>query len=396
MKNTFRFFGLSLMVVLAFSCDNVSESYVCGIHKDTLEVAKVMMQNYVDQSYYAGISTLVLKDGEEAFRSLHGYSNLENGFELQENDLFRIFSMSKPITAAALMVLYDEGKFQLDDPVSKYIPEFKDMTVWDGEAEVPVEREITVRHLLTHTSGLVYGWGKGYVDSCYSALEPNMWEAASLEDFVKMICEIPLKNQPGTKYEYSVSIDMVGYLIEVLSGQKLDEFMKERIFDPLGMDDTGFWVPEEKHSRLSMIYADFEGDKMPMEFYVDAVKEPVALLSGGGGLVSSIEDYGKFGQMLINEGALNGVRILEDSSVYLMMTDQLPEGVVYKDSVAYGLGGSVDLRTGEYHWAGMASTGFWADSENDMVVLVCAQFVPNMSWQFATYFKDKVREGLRE
>ncbi len=245
--------------------------------------------------------------------------------------------MSKPITAAALMTLYDEGEFQLDDPVEKYIPVFEGTQVYEDGKLVPQNEPFTIRHLLTHTAGFTYGWGAGHVDSLYMAHTPGILEIENLEKTMEVLAELPLKHQPGTTYEYSVSIDVAGYLVEVLSGMSFDNFLNERLFGPLEMHDTGFEVPVEDYDRLAMIYTpdDSTGALKPVLQMTEGVRRKVTLFSGGGGLVSTLEDYAKFGQMLLNKGTYKGVRILDESTVDLIMSDQMPEQVEYDGG--YGL-----------------------------------------------------------
>ncbi|MEX0988634.1 MAG: serine hydrolase domain-containing protein, partial [Bacteroidales bacterium] len=401
MNNTLKNCLGSLVIVLILaSCSDRSGRVTpekLGLSSDSLTAAKERLQQYIDEAKLSGISALVLKDGEVAYRSLHGYADLEGKVEMQEDQIFRIFSMSKPVTTAALMILYEEGKFLLDDPVANYLPEYEETEVYltdtDPPVFIPQNEPITIRHLLTHTAGFTYGWDPySYVDSLYQAMEPNLWELNSLEEFSKRMTGLPLKYQPGSRWEYSISIDVAGYLVEILSGLPFDEFLKTKIFEPLGMDDTGFRVPEADQKRLAKIYVlDYDqGELAPVPLWTEGVINPVTLFSGGGGLVSTIEDYGKFGQMLVNGGELNGVRILDEKTVKLMMSDQLPEGVVYQEGIGYGLGGSVNLESGTYHWSGMASTAFWADPANNMVILCFTQFIPNQKYPFAREFREKV------
>jgi len=392
--------ALSALVLLFlgffFSC-NTRPDVVAGLSPDTLQVADQKMQAYVDEGKLSGISILILKDGETAHQQTFGFANLEEKRVLEKDAIFRIYSMSKPITAAALMILYDEGKFQLDDPVKNYIPEFADTKVWvDGE-EVDQEEDFTIRHLLTHTAGFCYGWGNSHVDSLYNSATPEgMWSIQTLEDMIKLLADIPLKNQPGSLWEYSVSIDVAGYLVEVLSGMSFDAFLQTRLFDPLGMEDTGFDVPEADFGRLAMIYTpDAESGKLtPVEQMTNGVKQKVTLFSGGGGLVSTIGDYGRFGQMLLNGGELDGVRVLEESTVNMIMSDQMPTTTTYGEGMGYGLGGQVNLETGVYGWTGAASTFFRADPKHQMVGLAFTQYTPHMGVPFADEYWALVRKAV--
>jgi len=389
---------LALILTVSFSCNSTTEP-LAGLSVDTLNLADTKMQTFVDEGQLSGISVLVIKDGKTVHQRTFGLANLEENRALEEDAIFRIYSMSKPITAAGLMILYDEGKFQLDDPVAMYIPEFEETKVWvDGET-VDQQEPFTIRHLLTHTAGFCYGSDVSHVDSLYAQASPGgLWGLGTLEKAMKVLATIPLKNQPGSKYEYSVSIDVAGYLVEVLSGLPFDEFLQTRLFDPLGMDDTGFDVPEEDFDRLAMIYTKDQesGELTPVEDLTNGVRQKVTLFSGGGGLVSTIGDYGRFGQLLLNGGELNGVRVLQESTVNLIMSTQMPSEVAYEEGFRYGLGGHVNQTTGEYGWSGMASTHFVADPKNDMVVLAYTQYIPFMGVPFAYEFHALVRKALME
>jgi len=387
---------LALILTILFSCNNASET-LSGLSVDTLNLADAKMQSFVDEGKLSGISVLVIKDGKTVRQRTFGLAHIGEERMLEEDAIFRIYSMSKPITAVALMMLFEEGEFRLDDPVAKYIPEFKETKVWvDGEA-VAQQESFTIRHLLTHTAGFCYGWDVSHVDSLYAQASPEgLWGLGTLEKAMKVLATIPLKNQPGSKYEYSVSIDVAGYLVEVLSGLPFDEFLQTRLFDPLGMDDTGFDVPEEDFGRLSMIYTKTsESEELtPVENLTKGVMQKVTLFSGGGGLVSTIGDYGKFGQMLLNGGELNDTRVLEESTVKLIMSDQMPSTASFEEGMGYGLGGSVNLLTSEYSWGGMASTLFVADPVNDMVILAFTQYIPFMGVPFASEYHELVRKAL--
>lgn len=367
-----------------------------GILKDSLEVACEKLQEYIDGGKLAGISVMVVKNNQTVLKRNFGYADIENQKPIKDNTIFRIYSMTKPITAAALMTLYDEGKFQLDDEVSKYIPEFENTPVYNPETK-QLESQVnkmTIRHLLTHTSGLTYGWDQtAYVDSLYRATGASGWDA-TLAEKVKVLAGIPLKHQPGTTWEYGVSIDVAGYICEVLSGIPLDEFIKERILDPLKMEDSGFYVPQKKHSRFAVLYntgsnGELKGSDNPN----DNFKSDPVLFSGGGGMVSTIDDYSRFGRMLINGGELDGVRILKESTVKMIMSNQLPAGVDYENGGQYGLGGSVDPKTGRYGWSGAASTHFVADQENKMVILALTQLMP-FNINYAIQFVNDVENAI--
>lgn len=372
-----------------------------GLSSDSLKLAEIEMQNYIDQGKLAGISTMVIKNGKTIQRANYGYADIENNKPIEDNTISRIFSMTKPITAVALMTLYDEGKFQLDDKISKYIPEFEHTKVYtesgDSFSLEAQNNEITIRHLLTHTSGISYGWdGDSYVDSLYRVNNVGGWDA-TIGEKVKLLAQMPLRFQPGTKWKYGLGIDVAGYLVEILSGEPLDLYFKNRVFDPLKMEDTGFYVPEDKHDRLARLYQiDEEGNlKAPGGYFDEAFKKPVVLFSGGGGLVSTMEDYATFCKMLLNGGELNGTRILKEETAKLIITNQLPETAKYTDDSGYGLSGGVRFDNGEYSWSGAASTSFLINPEKQMIVIAYTQLMPS-DYEYATKFKKMVENALLE
>jgi len=399
MKRHVLFFCfLSALLVLIASCEQPSLTSTpekVGLSSDTLSLAGQLMQEYIDSSKWAGIATLVMKDDKIVYNERFGYSSIKDSLPLEEQTIYRIFSMTKPVTAVALMTLYDEGKFELDDKLSGYIPGFADVKVYNPEIKSlePQTDELTIRHLLTHSSGIVYGWGQSHVDSLYRATGVGNWNAP-IGDKVEIMTTLPLKFQPGTAWKYGLSIDVAGYLVEVLSGMPLDDYFKARIFDPLGMDDTGFYVPEEKHPRLSgLYYRDKQGKVKEGGFMANIFKNDPVHFSGGGGLVSTMDNYLSFCRMLLHGGKLNGVRILEESTVKMIMSDQLPVLIDYKEGVGYGLAGQVDLETGEYSWAGAASTNFWIDPSTEMIVITCAQLMPS-DYSYAHEFYDLVKRSV--
>jgi len=391
-------FLAGLMILMASCGQQLSNSTPedLGLSSDTLILASQKMQEFIDDGKLAGIATLVMKEDMIVQREQFGMANIEKEQPVEENTIFRIFSMTKPITAVALMTLYDEGKFELDDKLSRYIPEFTDVMVYNAETQALDEPDnaLTIRHLLTHTSGIVYGWGQSYVDSLYRATGVGNWDSATIGDKVKILATLPLKFQPGTAWEYGLSIDVAGYLVEVLSGIPLDEYFKSKIFDPLHMDDTGFHVPEEKHERLAGLYKRNEDGKLQdAGVFGDRFKKPTMLFSGGGGLVSSMDDYLTFCRMLLAGGTLNGVKILEESTAKMIMSDQLPASVNYGDDMGYGLSGQVNLESGEYSWAGAASTNFWINPSNHMIIITYAQLMPS-DYSYAYKFYDLVNRAV--
>jgi len=337
--------------------------------------------------------TIAARDNKVMHFESVGYRDLEASALMTNDTLFRIYSMSKPVTGVALMTLYEEGKFKLSDPVEMYIPEMKDLRVYAGTnadgsmMTVDANHRMTIRELMSHTGGLSYGiFSQSSVDTAYvdagigaaaaaGILEPN----ETGRDFVRKLGQIPLKSQPGSQWEYSVSVDVQGYLVEVLSGQKFSEFLEERIFSPLDMQDTAFYVPAEKLNRFSQMYNYSEGGALaPGELFPGAdFTKPPAFESGGAGLVSTATDYMRFSQMLLNGGELDGVRILAPLTVELMHRDQTPNDMANPNLGAQGFGldfavildpvEAESYSKGEYYWGGAAGTWFWIDPVEDIV-----------------------------
>lgn len=385
-----------------------------GMSSQRLARIPRLMQGYVDRGEAAGIVTLVARRGEIAHLSAVGHRDVERGEPMTDEAICRIYSMTKPVTTVAALMLYEEGTFHLDDPVAAYLPAFRDTPVFARETAggieaAPQERPMTVRHLMTHTAGLVYPDAAGSTVERLVA-EMDLGRAGEpLADKVARLAAIPLVFQPGSAWVYSLATDVLGHVVEVLSGQDLDAFMEERIFAPLGMVDTGFWAPPERAGRLSPVYT-WDGDALTRLADPDmGGAAPPPYLSGGGGLVSTAWDYARFAQMLLNGGALEGVRLLGRKTVELMTANHLPallatgsagcsrqpaglatlpfipatwpfnRGVgmalgvrVTMDVAETGFPGSV----GAYTWQGAASTDFWVDPHEEMVGVILLQRLP--------------------
>ena len=358
-----------------------------GMSSERLTRLHDAMQALVDDGRLAGITTMIARHGQIAdFRS-YGYRDMEADDPMAEDAIFRIFSMSKPITGVALMMLYEEGKFRLSDPVRRYIPEFADLKVaasWgpDGPVLEDADHAITIRELMTHTAGFAYGIGDPHPADRLYALEGVLDTGGTLKDMIDKLAGLPLRQQPGTRWTYSVAVDVQGYLVEVLSGQPFDEFLQERIFDPLGMVDTGFHVPAEHHGRFAQLYGYGESGALVAPPTPDASAaprpflDPATFFSGGGGLVSTTMDYMRFCQMLLNGGELDGVRILSPTTVEMMSRNHLPREMgEYAPGLGWGLDFSVvldpveagSISAGEYSWGGAAGTWFWIDPVEDLV-----------------------------
>lgn len=380
----------------------MAEPEAVGMDSARLDRITQAMQGYVDEGLLAGVVTMAARDNKIVHFESVGYRDLEAQAAMSNDALFRIYSMSKPITGVALMILYEEGKFRLADPVEKYLPEFKDLQVYAGTNDdgtlitEPQNHKMTIRELMSHTGGLSYGiFAQSGVDTKY--VEADLLNTNNtLEEFASRLGKIPLKHQPGTTWEYSVSVDVQGYLVEKLSGQSFGSFLEERIFDPLGMTDTDFHVPEEKVSRFAQVYGyDDQGKLTAGEGFPDAnfLIDPV-FESGGGGLVSTAMDYMRFSQMVLNGGELDGVRILAPLTVDLMHRDQTPKSmagsVLGAQGTSFGLDFAViedpveaeSYSTGEFYWGGAAGTWFWIDPvENLVFVGMIQQFgnkLPNV------------------
>lgn len=356
------------------------------------------MQNYVDEGLLAGVVTLAARDNKIVHFESVGYRDLEAQSAMTNDALFRIYSMTKPITGVALMSLYEEGKFRLADPVEKYLPEFKDLQVYAGTDDdgniitEPQNHKMTIRELMSHTGGLSYGiFAQSPVDAEYVKAD-LLNNTDTLAQFTAKLGQIPLKHQPGSQWEYSVSVDVQGYLVEKLSGQSFGRFLEERIFEPLGMSDTDFHVPEEKVSRFAQVYGYDDMGKLTAEegFPTANFLEDPVFESGGGGLVSTAMDYMRFSQMVLNGGELDGVRILAPLTVDLMHRDQTPKDLVFNVLGAQGTSFGLDFAviedpveaeaysTGEFFWGGAAGTWFWIDPVENLVFVGMIQQFGNM------------------
>ncbi len=371
-----------------------------GMDAKRLERVGQEMKALVDKGLLAGVVTIGARKNKIVHYEAHGYQDLETKTPMSKNSIFRIYSMSKPVTGVALMILYDEGKFRLNDPVGKYIPELANMQVHIGEDEEgnlltePANHPITIRELMNHTGGLAYGTmnSMDLIDQKYT--EASIYDPdSSLKDMVEKIGKIPLKYQPGSKWYYSASVDVQGYLVERLSGQRFGDFLEERLFKPLGMKDTAFYVPTEKVERFAQQYSLNEaGELVPGELFGGPIRflDNQNLQGGGWGLVSTAMDYLRFAQMLLNGGQLDGQRILAPLTVKLMHTNHLPTGFPMTDPLrppgtSFGLDFAIvedpvegdAYSKGEYYWGGASGTWFWIDPLQEVVFVGLIQhFLP--------------------
>ncbi|MCP4260605.1 MAG: beta-lactamase family protein [Planctomycetes bacterium] len=379
-----------IVLSLLFSCIGlagelpITSPENVGMSSEKLAKSKSSVQTLIDNEKIAGASIIVARKGKIVLSETFGMMDQKAKKPMRPDTIFRIYSMTKPITSVAAMILYEQGKLKLDDPISKYIPEFKGLKVYSdtGKHDDQVH-QMTVRDLLRHTSGLTYGYfGNTAVDKMYmsrSVLGPKN----SLQDMINKLSEIPLLYQPGTKWHYSVSTDVLGYLVQKISGQPLDEFFRQKIFEPLDMKDTAFYVPNEKVNRFAACYGPKQNGELMM--VDDPAKSQYLtkplLFSGGGGLVSTARDYLRFSQMLLNKGKFNDKRLLRSETVEMMTSNQLPDSVKRGDNEGFGLGFSVRLRDGrfpkgEYGWGGAASTHFWISPKDELIVIALSQYMP--------------------
>ncbi len=353
-----------------------------------------IINDLLQQKKLAGATVMIARHGKVVYSKTFGKLDLEADKPMREDAIFRIYSMSKAITTAGALVLYDDGKLGLDDPVSKYVPDFKGIKVWNSDGNVAPKHEPTIRDLMRHTAGLTYGiFGDSAVDRLYR--EANVLDRSEdLKEMCSKVGKLPLQYDPGTKWIYSVAVDVLGRVIEVASGMSFDAFLEKRLFAPLDMKDTGFYVPATKSERFAAIYrSDGNGTLTPSEKQASSpyLTKP-KLLSGGGGMVSTTRDYMRFLQMIAQGGELNGVRVLKPETVPLMTHNQLPAELIpismsigKRSGVGFGLGFSVRVqsaeqessaRIGEYGWGGLASTHYWSSPKDDLVVVTMEQTLP--------------------
>jgi len=382
-----------------------------------------VLHQYVDKGKIPGVQTLVSRRGELVHRDCYGFRDVEAALPVEADTLYRIYSMTKPITSVALMMLYEEGHFLMENPVSRWIPELGDLRVWaGGTEEVPetraLESPLTVHHVLTHTSGLTYGFQYAHpVDAMYRAADLGNFTQPTydLQECMARLGDLPLQFEPGHAWNYSMSTDVCGRLVEVMSGQTLDEFFRTRIFEPLGMADTGFAAPEADLERCSPLYVFAPGKGMTTMASARSMIVPPSMLSGGGGLVSSADDYLRFCHLLVGRGQLDGVRLLSPRTLQFMTTNHLPGGKSLNEmgqatfsevamaGTGFGLGFSVLLdpaasqslgSAGQYAWGGAASTAFWIDPAEDLAVVFMTQLLPSNTYPLRRHLQAGVYQAL--
>jgi CubicO group peptidase (beta-lactamase class C family) len=394
-----------------------------GLSSERLARLRPWMEKLVADNKLPGVLTVVARRGRAAYAECVGYRDVAAKAPVTEDTLYRIYSMTKPITSTAIMMLYEEGRFQLDDPISRYLPMFKDVRVYGGGTAdrydtVPAKSPITFKQLLTHTSGLTYGFTGSPVSAIYQANKFDFQtEEASLWQMMERLAKLPLLAQPGTEWNYSVSTDVLGALVETISGMGFDRFLKTRILDPLGMKDTGFTVREDQRARFAANYQKEDGGGMKLiegpgnsRYY-----NPKPLCSGGGGLVSTAGDYLRFCKMIAGKGELDGVRVLGRKTVEFMRINHLQSGgdlasmgmPRFSEStmtgIGFGLGFAVVIdpakaellcSPGEHYWGGAASTAFWIDPQEDVIAILMTQLMPSSSYPIRRELRTLVNQAI--
>lgn len=378
-----------------------------GIYKDSLNKMNNYFHSLVDKDSLAGIQTAVMKNGELIHFDSYGYADIENREKIDEKSIFRIFSMTKPIVSVALMQLYEEGKFNLSDPVHKFIPEFRMMNKYEDDSLVKVHEPIKIIHLLTHTSGFSHGRvSNQFLKKNYQ--EAQLFQAKNNKELADKLSRIPLQFEPGTDWQYGLSTALCGYLVEVLSGTTLDKYLEEHIFKPLEMKDTFFELPKGKMKHLTVGY---KWSKERGVFISDVPEDSgyskkVTLFHGGGGLLSTTLDYLKFCKMMRDKGVYNGRKVLEKSTVALIFTNHIEQATKIQSKLrlppgegGFGLGFAIRKNnTGElenvYGWGGLAGTFFKINMDLDLIYVLMVQLYPhghlNLRKKFQNYVESSV------
>ncbi len=400
------------------------EPEAAGMSEGRLErITEHFATNYVDPGKIAGCQVTVVRGGHVAFQRSLGLMDRERNVPMADDAIFRIYSMTKPIVSVALMQLYERGKFQLLDPVKRYIPEWSAQQVGevrdDGSVTlVKPARPMNMRDVLMHTTGLPGGlFPNNPIDAAFAEARAALGSGQTLESVTALLAQHPLKFHPGTHWNYGISTDIVGRLVEILSGLRLDQYLQRELFEPLGMVDTAFFVPEEKQPRLAACY-EYRPAALPRRMegpFAQGVLQPRSYLSGAGGLVSTTADYVAFCHMLANGGQLDGRRVLGRKTLDLMTVNHLPGGATLQEmavggfgeagfeGVGFGLGFAVGLGPaatgmagsgGEFYWGGAASTAFWNDPIEDLFVVFMTQLFPSVAYPFRAQLRALVYQAI--
>ena len=388
-------------------------------------IDRFLDEKYVTPGKLAGTLTMIARHGDIAHVGLTGHADKERGTAMAADTIFRIYSMTKPITSVALMMLVEEGKIALEDPVHRYIPEWRNLAVFvagthrTGFQTTPVKRPMQVVDLLRHTAGLTYGFQlRSNVDAAYRAHKIGEIEkAGTLKDMIDALAKMPLEFSPGDAWNYSVATDVCGWLVEVVSGQKFEDFLRDRLFTPLGMVDTGFHVREGQGHRFASCYQPTRdgGIEVQDDAASSSFLSPSGFISGGGGLVSTAHDYLRFCSMLLNGGTLEGQRYISRKTLDLMTANHLPGGASVADmskslfseaayeGIGFGLGFATTLNAaqtlmpgsdGDYFWGGAASTFFWIDPAEDLIGIFMTQLIPSSTYPVRRELRTMVYAAL--
>ncbi len=396
-----------------------SKSRHPGFSEVGLRQIQQMMENYVAEGKSAGMLTLVSRDGSTAQLTCRGHADIASAAPIRENTIFRIYSMTKPITSVALMTLFEQGHFQLDDAAKRWIPALGKLEVYQQGG---LDSDITIRQLLTHTAGFSYGFEpeKYSLDKLYAEIWRQRIQDQTLGQIMQTLLELPLFAQPGTLWRYSIATDICGYLVELISGMPFADYLQQTIFDPLGMVDTAFEVSADKIDRFATLYGYTDDDPLAQietidrSPFISAISGiPVSLHSGGAGLVSTANDYWRFAQMMLNHGEMEGRRILAPETVALMTSNHVPENLLPLsfNGVApgpftghgFGLGYCINMdpantgaagSRGDFGWGGLADTYCWVDPDKSLVAILMQQYIPSLHHAGRKDFRDAVYRAL--
>lgn len=401
------------------------EPDAAGMDEARLErITQHFTDRYLDTGKMVGCQITVVRGGHVAYHRSLGLMDREQNKPMMDDTVFRIYSMTKPIASVALMQLYERGLFQLLDPVARYIPEWRELKVGEVQQDgsvilVKPTRPMNVRDVLMHTTGLPGGlFPDNPIDAAFAEARAGLGREQTLETVTALLAEHPLKFHPGTHWNYGLSTDIVGRLVEILSGQRFDEYLEREVFEPLGMHDTGFWVPADKNERFAACY-EYQPAQAPRLMvkgpFSRGYLQPPAYLSGAGGLVSTTHDYVAFCQMLANWGQLDGRRVLGRKTLELMTLNHLPAGATLQDmamggfgeagfeGVGFGLGFAVGQgpaattfagSPGDFYWGGAASTAFWVDPVEDLFVVFMTQLFPSVAYPFRAQLRALVNQAI--
>lgn len=420
---------LTLLIQASFAQLSAVSPATEGFSSGRLNRIDNQVIQWIKEEQLNGATAIILRDGKIVYHKAFGFANIQQHIPMKTDNIFRIASMTKPIISVAAMMLFEEGKFLLTDPISNYIPEFKNAVVLDKYNEkdttfttIPAEREITFRDILSQSSGLGYAQiGTAKANAIYYKYNINGGIGtpySSLKDVITRLAKLPLFMQPGEDFMYGLNTDVLGYLVEVISGMPLDKYLQQKIFEPLGMKDTYFFLPKEKQARLVSLYTQ-QGSKVPLRiqdslislngtFSRDFPKTPNgSYFSGGAGLSSTAYDYALFGQMLLNGGELNGKRLLSPATIKMMSTNQIGDHLMWGDNNKtrrFGLGFGIltdyaertmMIPAGSYGWDGMFASHFWVDPENKIVVVFMRNIWPTDHWDYGDRIKPLIYQALK-